>query len=482
MWFLENAWLIPVIPGVALLPHPPVRQAAAARRAPRSASPPSMARRSCSPVGAVVPVDPARRRRRREQRGGPLGVAAGVRALGRRRRARAGTAEHVRRAGDPPVDVVAERRRRSSRIGIQIDGLAVIAAASSSRFISLLVHIYSLEYVRGDRRYTHFFAALTLFTAGMLVHGPRREHGPAHPRLGDHGPLLVHADRALVGGRGQRPRRAEGVLHHPRRRHRPARRHVDPVLRRQLVGPGAPRQRRLQHPGHLRRGRCPATASHTVLLWRRVRAVHRRASASAASSRCTPGCPTPWPARRRCRRCCTPSTMVVAGVFLVARLYPVFCEGFTIGRRQRQPDRRDRRRSRSSSPALLAFVQNDIKKVLAYSTVSQLGYMMMGLGVGAWTAGRVPHLHPRLLQGLPVPRRRLGEPLRLAPLLRHEEGHGRAAARRCRSPSRRSIIATLALAGMFPLAGFFSKDEIIDNVGPQRLPRRSCRSASSARS
>src|SRR6185436_19501935 len=34
----------------------------------------------------------------------------------------------------------------------------------------------------------------------------------------------------------------------------------------------------------------------------------------------------------------------------------------------------------------LAFVQDDIKKVLAYSTVSQLGYMMMGLGVGAWTA------------------------------------------------------------------------------------------------
>ena len=36
-------------------------------------------------------------------------------------------------------------------------------------FISLLVQIFSLEYVRGDRRYTHFFAAMTLFSAGMLV-------------------------------------------------------------------------------------------------------------------------------------------------------------------------------------------------------------------------------------------------------------------------------------------------------------------------
>ena len=80
------------------------------------------------------------------------------------------------------------------------------------------------------------------------------------------------------------------------------------------------------------------------------------------------------------------ATMVVAGVYLVARLYPVFFEGFKIG-------------SGGMNPmaliggitiiiaALLAFVQNDIKKVLAYSTVSQLGYMVMALGVGAWTAG-----------------------------------------------------------------------------------------------
>src|SRR5690606_303999 len=53
-------------------------------------------------------------------------------------------------------------------IGIHIDGLAIMMLLLVS-FISLLVQIYSTEYVKGDRRYTHFFAAITLFSAGMLV-------------------------------------------------------------------------------------------------------------------------------------------------------------------------------------------------------------------------------------------------------------------------------------------------------------------------
>ena len=79
------------------------------------------------------------------------------------------------------------------------------------------------------------------------------------------------------------------------------------------------------------------------------------------------------------------ATMVVAGIFMVARLYGVFFQGMSIGI------------SNVNLLAViggltviggagLAFVQNDIKKVLAYSTVSQLGYMAMALGVGAWTA------------------------------------------------------------------------------------------------
>ncbi len=53
-------------------------------------------------------------------------------------------------------------------LGQHIDGLAVMLLLLVA-FISLLVQIFSTEYVAGDRRYTHFFAALTLFSAGMLV-------------------------------------------------------------------------------------------------------------------------------------------------------------------------------------------------------------------------------------------------------------------------------------------------------------------------
>src|SRR4029077_7008332 len=79
------------------------------------------------------------------------------------------------------------------------------------------------------------------------------------------------------------------------------------------------------------------------------------------------------------------ATMVVAGVFLAARMYPVFFEGFSIGAGGLNPMALIGGITILIA-ALLAFVQVDIKKVLAYSTVSQLGYMVMGLGVGAWTA------------------------------------------------------------------------------------------------
>ena len=56
---------------------------------------------------------------------------------------------------------------RSFQVGIMVDGLAVMMLFVVTA-ISLLVHIYSTEYVAGDRRYTHYFAFLSLFSASML--------------------------------------------------------------------------------------------------------------------------------------------------------------------------------------------------------------------------------------------------------------------------------------------------------------------------
>ena len=107
-------------------------------------------------------------------------------------------------------------------VGIQIDGLAVMMMFVVT-LISLLVHVYSLEYMRGDRRFTYFYAALSLFTASMLLLVVADNTLAAARRLGARRPVLVHADRALVGGEAEHRRRAEGVPHHPHRRHRPAR-------------------------------------------------------------------------------------------------------------------------------------------------------------------------------------------------------------------------------------------------------------------
>ena len=102
--------------------------------------------------------------------------------------------------------------------------------------------------------------------------------------------------------------------------------------------------------------------------------------ARVRSFRCTSGCPTRWKARRPSAALVHSATMVAAGVYLVGRFYPVFvpevllviaiigCITLFIA-------------------ATIAITATDIKRVLAYSTVSQLGYMMLALGVGGWVAG-----------------------------------------------------------------------------------------------
>ena len=152
------------------------------------------------------------------------------------------------------------------------------------------------------------------------------------------------------------------------------------------------------------------------------------------------------------------ATMVVAGVYLVARVYGVFLTGLSIGPLG----------NGLNALALiggitviigaaLAFVQNDVKRVLAYSTISQLGYMVMALGVGAWTAG-VFHLFTHaFFKALLF----LGSGALIHSV--HSNNMSDMGGLRKHMPTTfwTFIVGSLALAGIFPLAGFWSKDEIL---------------------
>ena len=74
------------------------------------------------------------------------------------------------------------------------------------------------------------------------------------------------------------------------------------------------------------------------------------------------------------------ATMVAAGVYLVGRVYPFFAPEVLLVIAYTGA-------ITLFLAATIAVVMNDIKRVLAYSTVSQLGYMMLALGVGGWVAG-----------------------------------------------------------------------------------------------
>ncbi len=155
------------------------------------------------------------------------------------------------------------------------------------------------------------------------------------------------------------------------------------------------------------------------------------------------------------------ATMVAAGVFLIARMFPVF-EGIPVAM--------DVIAWTGGVTAFLgasiAITQNDIKKGLAYSTMSQLGYMVMAMGVGAYTAGlfhlmthaffkamlflgsgSVIHGMEAVVGHDPV----LAQDMRLMGGLR----------KYMPITAITFLIGTLAICGIPPFAGFWSKDEIL---------------------
>src|SRR5213596_2445260 len=147
------------------------------------------------------------------------------------------------------------------------------------------------------------------------------------------------------------------------------------------------------------------------------------------------------------------ATMVTAGVYMIARsnfIYQMAPEAMTVV---------------AVIGAITAFfaasiglVQNDIKRVLAYSTVSQLGYMFLALGVGAFAAGIFHLMTHAFFKALLF----LGSGS-VIHAMHHEQDMRKMGALkgRIRTTYRTMAIGTLAIAGTPLLAGFFSKDEIL---------------------
>ncbi len=147
------------------------------------------------------------------------------------------------------------------------------------------------------------------------------------------------------------------------------------------------------------------------------------------------------------------ATMVTAGVYMVARSNALFVLAPTSMKTVAIVGALT-----AIFAASIGLVQNDIKRVLAYSTVSQLGYMFLALGVGAFAAG-VFHVFTHAFFKAQL---FLGAGSVIHSMSGEQDmrnmgdlGH------RIPITHRTMFIATLAIAGIFPFAGFFSKDAIL---------------------
>ena len=156
------------------------------------------------------------------------------------------------------------------------------------------------------------------------------------------------------------------------------------------------------------------------------------------------------------------ATMVTAGIFMVARMSPLFELSTTalsvvliVGS------------ITAFFMGLLGIVMNDIKRVVAYSTLSQLGYMTVALGAGAYAAGMfhlVTHAFFKALLFLAA-----GS---VIIAMHHEQDMRRMGGLRKYMPITwlTSVIGSLALCGIPPFAGFFSKDAILEAVHLSSTP------------
>jgi NADH-quinone oxidoreductase subunit L len=331
-------------------------------------------------------------------------------------------------------------------LGVTVDGLAAIMLVVVTG-VSLLVQFYSQEYMRGDPGYNRYYAFMSLFTASMLglvlasnllqvfvfwelvglcsylligfwFHrdSARRAATKAFlvTRVGDLGFLI-----AILLVWSETGELNIGAIH-------------------ELAAAGA--------------------IGSTVLTWFAL-GLFAGASGKSAQFPLHVWLPDAMEGPTPVSALIHAATMVAAGVYLVARFFPVFAESeeaivtvAAIGG------------TTSIIAALLGIVATDIKRVMAYSTISQLGYMMMGLGVGGLVAAIFHLFTHAFFKALLF----LG-----AGSVNHATGTfdmRKMGGLRVHMPVTFATVtvASMALVGVFPLAGFWSKDEILADAWASR--------------
>ncbi len=331
--------------------------------------------------------------------------------------------------------------------GLQLDALSMCFVLLITG-VGALIHIYSIGYMKTDPGRAGFFAYLNLFVAAMLLLVLADNYLGLY--LGWEGVGL--ASYLLIGFWAHKPSAAtaakKGVRGQPGRRHGGAGDRID----------GAVRQPRLSHLQH--RVRCGAADDLRCPDRRRLAAAPRRLRQERPS-------PIAVLARRRHGRPPHPpvsalihaATMVTAGVYLIVRSGPIFTAApaaqtavVTVGA------------VTLLFGAIIGCAKDDIKKALAASTMSQIGYMVLAAGLGpAGYAVAIMHLLTHgfffkagLFLGAgsvmhamndETDMRRYGGLRTLLPITFVTFGLG-----------------YLAIIGVPPFAGYFSKDAIIETA------------------
>jgi proton-translocating NADH-quinone oxidoreductase chain L len=356
-------------------------------------------------------------------------------------------------------------------LGIYIDNLAVIMFVMVT-FVATLIHIYSIGYMHGDVRYPRFFAYLSLFCFSMLGlvassslfmififwelvgvcsyllighwYEEKKNADAANKafvtnRIGDVGMLLGMGllwsalGTFNIADINRGLRNESGLLNVVQsvdgtERAEMRNRQVGAQISADVVGRSIPLWMLGLAGFGVFAGCMGKSAQFPLHVW--------LPDAMAG--------PTPVSALIHA------ATMVAAGVYLVGRFFPLFTSdvllyiaytgGITL-----------------FIAASIAMVQTDYKKVLAYSTVSQLGFMMLGLGVGGWAAGLFHLLTHAFFKALLF----LGAGSVYHAVHTYEMPGLGGLYRKMPITAHTMLVATLAISGVPLFSGFYSKDAIL---------------------